>query len=112
MTITADEFHTFHNEVLTNLEYIQGIRLDYSGRGMYGTTCLGIVCDSPLNTMLNLGYYLQEFQEDNDTVISMDLLGRARKDQMGVSEIIYFPDFVITEECMNELHEYGLDLIQ
>lgn len=47
---------------------------DYSGRCMFGKTCLGIVCDDPADVIADVG------------------LHGARTDNMGRSWIAYWPD--------------------
>ena len=52
------------------------LRVSYSGRGMYGKTCLGIVCDNP------------------DTVKKMaskKKITGACQDSMGLDYIVYWP---------------------
>jgi len=49
------------------------LRKDYSGRGMFGKTCYGIVCDNP-----------------GDVIAQVGLPG-ARQDSMGKSAIVYWP---------------------
>lgn len=46
---------------------------DYSGRGMFGQTCLGIVCDDPSDTIADAGVH------------------GARQDSLGRSTIVYWP---------------------
>ncbi|MEK7414226.1 MAG: hypothetical protein AAB263_13005 [Planctomycetota bacterium] len=51
----------------------RSLRLDYSGRGMFGAQCLGIVCDDP-----------------EDVIAEVGVKG-ARTDSMGKSVIVYWP---------------------
>lgn len=68
-------------------------RDDYSGRGMFGRTCVGFVVDSGcdvLSTMIEL----TEMLIDNDIEYVSDKLGTIRQDSMGTGTIIYFPKLV------------------
>lgn len=55
---------------------VEGRKLypDYSGRCMYGKTCLGITCDDPADTIADAG------------------VKGARTDNMGRSWIVYWPN--------------------
>lgn len=69
------------------LEY----RTDYSGRCMYGRTCFAIVCDSPLATVMQLVEYLK----DAGFADVYYELGEPRMDNMGLSQVVYFPKYLI-----------------
>jgi len=60
-------------------------RDDYSGRGMYGAECVGIVGNAD-DILFNLG----GFAEQNDLEIP-----NWDRDSMGLSSIIYFPSITI-----------------
>jgi hypothetical protein len=53
------------------------VRYDYSGRGMYGTTCMGIACSDYIRCI--------------EVAASNGLRG-ARFDNMGKKFIVYWPD--------------------
>lgn len=57
---------------------------DYSGRNMFGKTCLGIVVEELENSLFRLG------KESSDYEFSKEL-ENFRTDSMGKSSIIYFP---------------------
>lgn len=68
-------------------EYEYGFYPDYSGRFMYGRTCVGFVCDCVNEALEELQGYLQDNNyEDADSIEDL-----ARTDNMGLSMIIYFP---------------------
>jgi len=60
------------------------IRTDYSGRGMYGKSCVGYDLDSK-GDLLSLGAALQ-----TEGVLD-DFINRASFDSMGMGIIVYFP---------------------
>lgn len=66
-------------------------REDYSGICMFGSRCIGIICDNPLSTLSALFAYIV----DNDDSISggevEDALGKPEEDDMGMRSILYFP---------------------
>lgn len=39
---------------------------DYSGRGMFGRTCIGICCDNPNGMMVDLTEYLAAFDVEQN----------------------------------------------
>ena len=64
-------------------------RADYSGRFMYGRTCVGIVIDDRVyETIVSLCDFLHE----SGIEYVSDMLGTIHSDSMGLSQIIYFPD--------------------
>ena len=64
-------------------------RSDYSGRFMYGRTCVGIVIDDRVyETIVSLCDFLHE----SSIECVSDMLGTIHSDSMGMSQIIYFPD--------------------
>jgi hypothetical protein len=83
-------------EHLAVMEQIDGIEIypAYSGRGMYGRTCFGLVTDEPIPAMIRLTRTLMETC-DGDPDETLDLLDAlaegACQDSMGVQSIIYWP---------------------
>lgn len=67
------------------------IRTNYSGRGMFGKTCLGLVYDS-LSDLLVFVAYLAREDEDH-----LDWISRVRQDSMGMSTIAYWPSVSVEE---------------
>ncbi len=70
------------------------IRGNYSGRGMYGAQCFGIVCN-----VGNLALFcasLGSFADDWDWVMSV------RSDNMGRSTIWYWPDVRLVDGTVEE----------
>lgn len=66
---------------------------DYSGRGMFGRLCLGIICDNPHDVLLGLAQNIHRHFPDDDIfdAVTEDLRHSAT-DQMGRNQIIYWPD--------------------
>lgn len=60
---------------------------DYSGRGMFGKTCIGISCDNPYEILVDLTEYLAVF----DVCGVKASLGTVCVDDMGLGSIVYFP---------------------
>ena len=64
---------------------------EYSGRGMYGKTCLGVTIEENLpGVLLNLGYTIREFEYDEEDPITRP--SRICMDSMGLGTIVYFPN--------------------
>lgn len=68
----------------------ESLQADYSGRGMYGSGCLGIVCD--LGEILMFAAALALLADE------VDWIDGARSDSMGVSSIWYWPNVRLEEE--------------
>lgn len=71
-------------------EYDLGFYNDYSGRGMYGKLCVGIVCGDILGTLVKLCDYLNNFLEDGESL--SDYIGTPKTDSLGLDCILYFPN--------------------
>ena len=70
-------------------EYDYEFRDDYSGRCMFGKTCIGIVGDNTMLICMQLVEYLNV--EGYDDIVNK--LGSPKTDNMGKSYIVYFPNF-------------------
>jgi len=65
---------------------------EYSGRGMYGRSCLGVEVND-LYKIFHLGAEVGDSAFDYDCV---------RIDNMGMDYILYFPDMDFSNEDLNE----------
>ncbi len=89
INITADELE---DRLIGLLDEVT-VRNDYSGRGMYGDVCFGIVTSqSDVLVGYALGRVLEELEGDG-----FEVLAKARTDNMGYDAIIYFPGFRLAE---------------
>jgi hypothetical protein len=72
------------------------IREEYSGRGMFGTTCAGIDLDSDevLPFVAALTALLTERDRLGD---ALSLASKARTDSMGSDVVLYWPGVTITD---------------
>ena len=64
------------------------IRPNYSGRAMYGKTCLAIIYD-------DLGDLLRFIAALDHGGVDLDWLGDARQDSMGLGAIAYWPGVTV-----------------
>ena len=63
---------------------------NYSGRGMFGRTCVGVVTeDNVISLILDLFVYMVE--NEMDLYESKELLQCAKTDNLGYDTIVYFP---------------------
>jgi hypothetical protein len=70
------------------------IRADYSGRGMYGKSCFGLVYDNP-GELIHFALALVEIDED-----AADwLTGYISSDSMGRSAIAYWRNVQVAENA-------------
>ena len=84
--------------------YDMDIRPDYSGRGMYGDTCFGIV-HSDSESMVALAIVDALFTVDEMTLAgpaevlmqAQQILRTTRNDSMGRSAITYFPGWQLPD---------------
>lgn len=75
-------------EILANYNYNIEVREEYSGRGMYGKTTAGVVCDD-----CDLFEALSSIMEDNDEDLREYVADNIRngfaQDSMGFNKIYY-----------------------
>ncbi len=78
---------TISNELLEEIsqEVDGSFRTDYSGRGMYGKSCVGIVAHS----LLALGAAISRLVEDEE--LREELVSNSLTDSMGYDTIVYWP---------------------
>ncbi len=90
-TLTATQADTILN-ILQRTEPTAETRTDYSGRAMYGKTCLGFIVSNPalVGTAIALGL------GDSD-LDPMALIASSRQDAMGREVIVYFPGTTVQD---------------
>ena len=69
------------------------IREDYSGRGMYGATCLGFVVSSQRTVMRLVACMTEVLGLD----MALDVIRKASTDSMGRDMIVYFPGVTLEQ---------------
>lgn len=98
-TLSKNEVREFAAKVLSG---INGA-MSYSGRGMFGESCVGIVTDRPEVTRAEIvedvAYYLsQEGIDDYESLVRVlsYIFRQERIDDYGMDVVIYFPDIPAT----------------
>lgn len=74
------------------------IHRKYSGRGMYGKTCIGFSGSNPLSTITEAMGSVVEDQFNSEDGLEwalefFEMISSMRKDSLGLGEIIYFPGY-------------------
>jgi hypothetical protein len=77
------------------------MRTDYSGRGMYGKNCIGFTTDNPTLFLMGLTAALIELGNSGEDVPSWINL-RVCQDSMGLSTIVYFPNWGLDTDTDDE----------
>lgn len=89
-TITRDEAEDIADGCNAQLH------ADYSGRAMYGSTCVGFVVDDFGGSVIDLVFSaIEAFGGDIDR--AHETFGAVRQDSMGRGTIYYFPDVTIDD---------------
>ncbi len=71
----------------------------YSGRGMYGKSCLGVSCDSPISCVMQVISTFCENADDVDSVKELvEALSDPSTDAMGRGGIVYWTDIPWLED--------------
>lgn len=95
LTVTAEMISTltqFHDE--------DEIRTDYSGRGMYGRTCLGYTGEDVIMFAFHLAITLTETARMHEPELFdveeyLIMMGNPSMDSMGRSTIYYWPNVTL-----------------
>jgi hypothetical protein len=80
----------------------------YSGRSMYGKTCLGVEVDNLGEFFANIISALtDDVTSDNSTTTAavIEAFGNMKTDSMGLGVIIYFPDVKFKHEEKDDLED-------
>lgn len=72
---------------MAGIDIDDDLRRDYSGRGMYGDKCFGIVCGDR-----EYGAFLVELAGD-DPELARELADSVKTDSMGTRAIYYWPHY-------------------
>ena len=80
----------YNADIVSFNEMDDVLRTDYSGRGMYGDKCFGLVCSE--GELLRFIVHLAQRGEDVNWIDSV------RSDSMGRSTIWYWPQVQLSEE--------------
>lgn len=84
MNISFDLLEDLANEVGGDID------ATYSGRAMYGKSCVGISLDSETD-LLALGAAIASIVEAEDSALGVAMMNGARLDSMGRGIIVYWP---------------------
>lgn len=86
------------------LDYEHGTVRAYSGRNMYGKSCLGIVSDDPVKCLLVLALNLMDMDERDTLAMLVDTYNR--QDSMGrSSSVIYFPNLAMDDPDEDDMDD-------
>jgi len=97
MKLTAEQL-----EILTDAIDATGVEMrPYSGRGMYGQSCLGIV---PNTDTARYFMHLAQVLIGDGQEETLDLLmgSPSREDSLGKNTIVYFPTLLVEDEDEDE----------
>ena len=102
-TITLEELQELMLDIEVEINDEQSfdgdyLTTDYSGRGMYGDRCIGVVTGDTAQVMFNLGMAIGERAANEEGSRWWDLaesFKRSAQDSMGLSAIIYFPSLTL-----------------
>lgn len=76
---------------MAGIDIDEDLRRDYSGRGMYGDECVGIVCGDR-----EYGTFLTELADD-DPELARELADSVKTDSMATRTIYYWPQYRLAE---------------
>lgn len=102
-TFTREQFKKASTEFLMNYgseDDETQIRDNYSGRGMYGETCVGVV-GSSVATAIQFMYALAEVLHDDEydqKDFVLEMAEAIRTDNMAFNTIFYFPGYTVSDE--------------
>ena len=88
LTITEDDIQLVAGAAIE-------IRHDYSGRGMYGERCFGIVADQVHHATTAVVLALADAGYSGEDLHAV--VDAAETDDMGLQTIVYFPGFILAD---------------
>jgi hypothetical protein len=103
IVLTKDQANNLMNLMIDHgvISDEEDFRTDYSGRGMFGASCLGIVVGtSGFASGILFAQAVTEYNEDTDLddFLDLDWFSGSYSDFMGRSTIIYWPSVVVDGE--------------
>lgn len=103
-TVSREDIDKILERINCDHEDVGDVRLSpaYSGRGMYGATCLGFTIDegSPFAFAMVFGMVAGEVLDD--PMLVAEFAGRMRSDNMGRGTILYFPGIELDDASDND----------
>lgn len=95
-------------------DYIQ-LREGYSGRCMYGSSCIGFVINdisvfhaiSDMYQEIRCYDEIEEIEFYDDLREFEEMLARGVQDSMGLGKIIYFPNYKLNKEYFKEVETFN-----
>jgi len=99
MNLTTNDFDLIR-EIVGRIDPDARVINDYSGRAMYGRTCVGLIADNALSTFGRLLASLNG-RKRND-IAAVLVQSEVRTDDMGLSEIAYWPSVTVVVDPEDE----------
>lgn len=99
LPFTAEELYDELYEVEASVDdrYPEDVvRTNYSGRGMYGRECFGVVVSNSDLMLVGIAFE-RLFERHSSSVSAVKLLKRTSMDSMGYDTIVYFPGFELAK---------------
>ena len=100
MKLTAKQLETITDAVDSNT---YGQVRSYSGRGMFGESCLGIVTSDTARCFMALAVTLVDNGEQE--ILALLTASPSREDSLGKDAIIYFPRLIVEDDESDEEDE-------
>ena len=97
-TLTTDQIREIENRM--DLDVDTEVRFDYSGRGMFGRTCLGYTGGAATEFIALVALSICEAENDDDAwslIEKLSDIGEAETDSMGTGRIVYWRSITIEE---------------
>ena len=105
MEVTEEFLEFLADAVESRHDEQSQIRLDYSGHGMYGRTCLGLVVDEPYLWVADM-VEAAIGEESPDLLDELLIFVRGLKqDSMGHSLIVYNPSAHVSDELIEKFRD-------
>lgn len=100
MELTA----TYLNELTRQIDGVEDV-CAYSGRGMYGATCVGVYLDASLPATAFGILFGAAIVDHDDTMSAVDVLAEVtrdlRTDSMGLGTVVYWPHIAYVDDVEN-----------
>jgi hypothetical protein len=106
LTVTAEQLGRALDAVQDATGLFDGIEVlsDYSGRAMYGATCLGVTGGADIAAMLLLALAEQAGTDHTELLAELVVRDGWRRDSLGLDELTYWPGIQVSDRLDHRDH--------
>tara|TARA_Y100001973_G_scaffold106687_1_gene186522 strand:- start:3691 stop:4002 length:312 start_codon:yes stop_codon:yes gene_type:complete len=97
------EFDSPIASAIEDLDCEEKLYANYSGRYMYGKTCIGIVGDDVHSDLIQFISSIVSLVDKEELEEILEYFSDCKMDNMGLNSILYFPNVQLSEEFLKQI---------